>query len=341
MGRKKGGKNKKQVPLSEESKKLVEKGLQDAKEGKLEKIDLEKELTPLTKEQEEKRERLHIALQVIEKDMGKGTVKYANTVEVRERIPFKHKCLNDLTGGGVVKGLHTVIWGSKSCGKSTETLDLIANAQKLGNICVYINGEHTYDPIYAESRGVDTKSLIIEDVEKLEDGLDTIIKLCRANAVDLIIFDSIHGLAPKGELYEGKGEKEKSTADSNMALRARALTQYFEMGMAFVSKAKCAIVLIAQSRMDLGAFIKLETLTGGHALLHNSRLTLRFRRGQGVDAPTEKRPTGEKDTKGKDKMKDYAIGFDLVVHVNKSQIQNCTEGNEIHVPFYFEDGIHE
>jgi RecA/RadA recombinase len=277
----------------------------------------------------------------LNKNLGKDSVNFADTMEVRERIPFKQKCITNFTGGGVVRGLHACFWGSKSCGKSTVVLDLIAKAQELGCICVYINGEQSYDPIYAAKRGVDTKTLVVENVKKLEDGLDTVIRLCKENVVDLIVFDSIHGLAPKAELVAGKGEKDKSTSDSNMALRARALTQYFEMGVAEVSKAKCAVVLIAQSRMDLGSFVKIETLTGGHALLHNCRLIIRFRRGQGADAPTEKRPTGDKDVKGKEKMKDVAIGFDLVMHVNKSQIEGCTEGDEIHVPFYFAEGIKE
>jgi hypothetical protein len=85
----------------------------------------------------------------------------------------------------------------------------------------------------------------------------------------------------------------------------------------------------------------METLSGGHALMHNSRLILRIRRGQGADAPTEKRPTGENDKNGKAKMEDVKIGFDAVIHVNKSQIQGCTEGDEVHVPFYFESGIKE
>lgn len=349
MGRKKGGKNKKQVPLSEESRKKVDQGLKEAREGKTIRVDnvdkfldnLDNKKLPLTKEQQERKERLNNTLRELNKSLGKDTVKYADAMEVRTRIPFKQKCLNKLTGGGVVKGLHTIIWGSKGSAKSTVVLDLIAQAQKLGNQCVYINGEHSYDPIYAKKRGVDTESLVIEEVKKLEDGLDTVIKLCRDNVVDLIIFDSIHGLAPKAEIYAGKGEKEKSTADSNMALRARAMTQYFEMGTADVSKAKCAVVLIAQSRMDLGAFVKLETLTGGHALLHNSRLTLRFRRGQGADAPTEKRETEEIDEKGHKVKETIKLGFDLVVHVDKAQIEGCTEGDEIHVPFYFKEGIKE
>jgi len=354
MGRPKGSKGKnKLVPLSEESKKKVEKGLQEAKEGKIERIDLEKELTPLTKEQKEKNEKLNSILRDINKDMGKDTVKYANTMEERTRIPFKQKCMNKLTGGGIVKGLYSTFWGSKGCAKTTLVLDLIAEAQKAGNQCVYINGERSYDPIYAKKRGVNVDTLVVVDAEQLEDGLDIIIKLCKAKAADLIIFDSIHGLAPKAELVAGKAEKDKSTSDANMALRARALTQFFEMGTAFVSNAKCAIVFIAQSRIDLSGFIKLEHLTGGHALMHNSRLILRCRRGQKADAPVEDKVTDnpKKDKEGnvmKDKngeikyeVEKVQLGFDLCVHVDKSQMEGCTELTEVHVPFYYSKGIVE
>ena len=113
------------------------------------------------------------------------------------------------------------------------------------------------------------------------------------------------------------------------------------MATPYIADAKCALLLIGQARMDLGSFIKMETLSGGHALMHNSRLILRIRRGQGVDAPTEKRPSGKLTEKGKPEMKSVPIGFDAVIHVNKSQIQNCTEGDEIHVPFLYKSGIQE
>jgi RecA/RadA recombinase len=355
MGRKKGGKNKnhKQVPLSEESRKRVEKGLQEAKEGKLESFDPIMEQSdanlpsknPLVEKNnnqisQERRDKLNATLREINKS-NPDSVKYANTIEVRERQSFGYKCLDKLTGGGVPFGTYTTIWGSKGCAKTTIVLDLIAKAQKNGKLCIYINGERSYDPIWAKKRGVDVDNLVVVEVETIEQGLDTIIKLCRDKVADLIILDSIHGIAPKGELYEGKADKEKSVEQDTMALRARKLTQFFEMATSYVANAKCAIILIGQSRMDLSGFIKLETLTGGHALMHFSRLILRVRRGQKADAPSEKIPTGKMTEKGKPEMESILVGFDLVVHVDKSQIPECTEGQEIHVPFFFKDGIHE
>ncbi len=289
---------------------------------------------------QERKDRLNAVLREINKVIP-NSIKYANAIEERKRVSFGHKCLDNLTNGGVPEGTYTTIWGSKGCGKTTIVLDLIAQAQKVGKQCIYINGERSYDPVWAKKRGVDVDNLVIVEVETIEQGLDTVIKLCRERVADLIVLDSLHGLAPKGELYEGKAEKEKSVEQDTMALRARKLTQFFEMATSYVADSKCAVILIGQSRMNLGGYIKIETLTGGHALLHNSRLILRLRRGQKVDSPKEKRPTGKLTAKGKQEMEAVQIGFDLVVHVEKSQIQGCTELSEIHVPFLYTEGIKE
>jgi RecA/RadA recombinase len=337
MGRKKGGKNKiTKKELKVGCEQIAQKYELPVKANEA----LSTDKIELTKEQQEKKGKLDNTLRELNKSLGKESIKYANTIEERNRLSFGHKSLDKLTGG-IPAGTYITIWGGKGSGKSTIVLDLIANTQKLDKVCVYINGERSYDPVWAKKRGVNTEKLIVIDVETIEEGLDCIIKLCREKVADLIIFDSIHGLAPKGELYEGKAEKEKSVEQDTMALRARKLTQFFEMATSFVADAKCAVVLIGQSRMDLSGFIKLETLTGGHALMHFSRLILRVRRGQGADAPTEKRETEEIDEKGKKVKETVKIGFDLVVHVDKSQLQGCTEGNAIHLPFYFLEGIKE
>jgi len=342
MGRKKGSKNKTDITkFAKPVKEHLDEKLKDPEFKKAYEEEKEKLTKELTKKQTERQEKLNATLRELNKK-NPNSVKFANTIEERARISFGYKCLDKLTGGGIPVGTYTTIWGSKSCSKTTVVLDLIAKAQKDGKQCVYINGERSYDPVWAKKRGVNTETLVVVDVENLEQGLDTIIKLTRDKVADLIVLDSIHGLAPKGELYEGKKDQiEKSVEQDTMALRARKLTQFFEMATSYVAEAKCAVVLIAQSRMDLGSFIKLETLTGGHALMHFSRLILRVRRGQKADAPTEKRPTGKITEKGKEEMESIQIGFDLVIHVDKSQIPGCTELDELHVPFYFEKGIQE
>ena len=371
MGRTKGAKGKKnksqimlnivkkqekvEVPLSKESEAKLKRGLQEAKEGKIYPIktiefvesgtklakELEKEhKEELTKEQQERKDKLNATLREINKIIP-DSVKYANTIEVRERQSFGYECLDKLTGGGIVRGNCTVIWGSKGCGKTTIALKLIATAQREGKIAAYLDVERSYDPIWAKSFGVDTENLVYVVCPTAEAIMDTVIKLCKEKVVDVIVLDSIQGLSPHGEQYQGKADKERSVQDDTMALLARKLSQFFRMATPYISDAKCALLLIGQARMDLSSFIKVETLSGGHALMHYSRLILRIRRGQGTDAPIEKRKTGKLTEKGKEEIESIKVGFDAVIHVNKSQIQNCIEGNEIHVPFYFRDGIHE
>ncbi len=287
---------------------------------------------------QERKDKLNAVLREINKVLP-DSVKYANTIDIKERMSFGYKCLDNLTGGGILCGNFTTLWGSKGCGKSTIAYKMIATAQKNGKIAAYLDIERSYDPVWAAKFGVNTEELIYIACETAEQILDVILKLCREKVVDLIVLDSIQGLTPHGENYAGKGEKEKSVEDDTMALLARKLSQFFRMAAAPVSNAKCAVLLIGQARMDLGSFIKVETLSGGHALMHNSRLILRVRRGQGVDAPSEKIATGEVNEKGKELKETVKLGFDLVIHVNKSQITGCIEGDEIHVPFYYKDGI--
>lgn len=327
------------IDQSKMKEELINKGLAEIKNGEV------KTIPVISKEQQERQDRLNNTLRDLNKKFGKTSIKFANTIEARGRIPFKNKHLTAFTGGGIPTGTYTCIWGSKGCAKTTMVLDLISVVQKSGGTCAYVNGERSYDPIWAQKRGVDTEKLIVIDVETLEEGLDIVIKLCREKVADLIIFDSLHGIAPKGELYEGKAQTEKSVSQDTMALRARKLTQFFEMATAFVAEAKCAVILIGQSRMDLSGFVKLETLTGGHALLHNCRLIIKLRRGQGADAPVTKEKikvkelNDEGDEIEKTKTVETKVGFDLVLKIEKSQISDCVEGQDMHIPFFFAEGI--
>lgn len=354
MGRRKGSKNKlkgfKAIDRTcgKDASGISEKLLESRTE------DLRKEEVPiLTKEQKERREKLHRVMGDINKNIKGADINFANTFPERERQSFGYKCLNNHTGGGIPRGLFSTIWGSKGCAKTTIALKMVAAAQKEGKIVAWIDAEHSYDKVWAKKFGVIEEELVYEKPETAEGALDTIILLAREQVVDLIILDSIHSLCPKGQLYEGKTNTIKSTGKDTQALRARKLTQFFEMSIDAVSKAKCAVLLIAQSREEIGEFFKIEKLTGGHALLHNSRIIMRVRRGQGADAPKETIITDKpkkdkegnilKDKKGniKYETEEIRLGFDLVCHIDKSQVQGCTELSEIHVPFYFEDGIRE
>lgn len=269
----------------------------------------------------------------INKKIGAETINFGNTIKTRERLKFKQDYLNQLTGGGIPYGLFTTFWGGESGGKSSIILDLIANAQADNKTCVYIDLEHSFDPDWAEKHGVDLEKLVYAGgFTYAEQSMDALIEFCKSQAADVIIVDSIHGMSPKAEQEEKSG-KDKSMEDDSMALVARKLSQFFRTVAGHVSKANTAVILIGQTRTDLGAFIKLEKLSGGHALLHWSSLIMQIRRGQKADAPTKKIVNEE------GKKVDVIVGFSSVIKITKSKIGGGCEGNETALPFYFGHGL--
>lgn len=294
----------------------------------------------LSKDKIEKKNKLKSILREINKS-GKAEIQFANEIEDKGRISFGYKCLDDLTGGGMPKGTYTTVWGSKGCGKSTIAYKAIASLQKQGLTAVYIDMERSFSKIWAEHFGVNTEDLIYVATKEAEDTLDVVIRLCREKVCDLIVLDSLHGMSPHGEQYKGKADKERSVSDDSMALLARKLSQFFRMATPYVSDSKCAVLLIGQSRVDLGSFVKCEVLSGGNALAHNSRLILRVRRGQKVDGEFKKVETGDVNAKGKPVYEKVQTGFSLVVKVEKSQVEKCIENNNIHTVFNYENGIVE
>ena len=278
-------------------------------------------------------ERLKKTLNEVNDKLGGTFLNYASSIEEVKRLPFKHQILNDLTGGGVPFGRTTCIYGSKGCAKTSLAYELASQGQKIGKTVLYADIERSFSPDRARLFGVDIDSLIYGAFYNAEQPMDAIIALCKEKAADVIIIDSIQGLSPKAEQETAKGVG-KSVEDDSMALLARKLSQFFRMAIPYIDDAKAALILIGQSRLDLGGFIKLERLSGGHALMHNCRLILKARRGQGTDAPTEKvlnPETGKKE--------DKKIGTDICISVEKSQIGGCIEGHEIHIPYLFEKGF--
>jgi recombination protein RecA len=271
-------------------------------------------------------------INALNKQFGFTALNYADKIEERPRLMFKQKTLNELTGGGVPAGQFTTIWGSSGSGKTSIVLELIAEAQKEGKVCVYCDLEHSYNPTWAKARGVDTTKLIYGDFRNAEQPMDAIIAFCQAQVADLIVIDSIHGLSPKSEQQE-KGGTERSVENDSMALLARKLSQFFRMAAGFVSSANTAVVLIGQTRLDLGSFVKLETLSGGHALMHWNSLIIHLRRGQKADAPT----AIHIDSEGKKEK--VIAGFNCVIKTTKSKITGCIEGSEVSLPFYKEHGL--
>jgi len=266
------------------------------------------------------------------KSQGKVMIKSASEVEKRNKLSFGVGALDRLTNGGIEYGVTTVVWGEAGTGKTTLALKLIAQAQKEGKICLYADIERSFNRDWAIKQGVDIDKLIYGKFFTAEQPLDAIVALAKEQCVDLILIDSIQGLSPKAEQIKGKSTV-KSLEDDTMALLARKLSLFFRVAIPYISEAKTALVMIGQARTNLGSFVALDTLSGGHALKHNSRLTLRVRRGQGVDAPTEE--IIDDDGK-KHKTK---IGYDMVVKVEKAQLEGVKELSEIHLPFYYGHGF--
>ena len=328
----------KEIPLSEESRKLIDKGLQEAKEGKIEKVDLEKELIPITKEQKEKKEKLNTVLRDINKQYNDPTMmKFASEEPPKESLPLGIKAIDEFLGGGAVIGNFIVIYGSEGVGKSTLAYNQVAEAQRNGKICAYIDLEHTIDKTRLNQFDVNLDSLVlVENVETAEQAMDITIKLAKEKVVDLIIIDSIQAMSPHDEQFEGKGEKERSMQADEMALLARKMGKFLRRTAPFIYKGKVAVLLIGQVRTGgLGSFITHETLTGGHGIKHWSMLTVFMRKGQGADAPTEKYEENGK-------KKERRIGFDTVLKIDKTKKSNSKpELSELHIPFYFDVGFGE
>lgn len=272
----------------------------------------------------------------INKTMGDGTLRFASMEEAKGRAMFNIPLLDGLCGG-VPYSAVSVLWGNKSCAKTTLTYLLVAQAQRQGKICGFFDLEGSFDGIWAQKMGVDMSKLLLGRFQYAEQAMDALINLAQSGAVDMIVIDSIHSLSPKGEQVEKKTQQ-KSVEDDTMALLARKLSQFFRMANGGVFKNKVCVLMIGQARTDLGAFIKIEKLTGGKALAHYATIILKARRGQGADAPKyEYVIRGEK---GKTKKESVDIGFDLVVSLEKTKISGtAVEGADVHIPFYFNSGF--
>lgn len=290
----------------------------------------------------------------INKQFDGVVIKIASEDRKIERIPTKVKEIDELIGGGFPCGRVSVVWGGEGVGKSSLMAHLVKSAQEQGKTVIYLDLENKLDVNWFEKLGVDISKLLVGRFKVAEQALDTIIKLAKEKAVDVIILDSIQSLSPKGE-QETKAGKEKSVEEDTMALLARKLSQFFRMAIPHIYRANICLVMIGQTRTDIGGFIALQTLSGGMALKHNASIILHLRRGKKADAPTETyyeekevedevidKETGEvKIVKKKKKYKKHRkIGFSVVMEVNKMQLSDgAREGTEIEIPFYFESGF--
>ncbi|WP_409523465.1 recombinase RecA [Nitrincola sp. MINF-07-Sa-05] len=218
---------------------------------------------------------LDAALSQIERQFGKGAVMRMGD-NPREAIPSVSTGslgLDIALGlGGLPYGRVVEIYGPESSGKTTLTLQVIAEAQKQGKTCAFVDAEHALDPIYAEKLGVNIDNLLVSQPDTGEQALEITDMLVRSNAVDVIIVDSVAALTPKAEIEGDMG-------DSHVGLQARLMSQALRKLTGSVKNANCLLVFINQIRMKIGVmFGSPETTTGGNALKFYASVRLDIRR---------------------------------------------------------------
>lgn len=294
--------------------------------------------TKLSKEQIERFEKAKDVMRETNKKLKKDVLHFGSDEKEIEKLSTDVEPLDKIIGG-FPRGRFTVLWGAEKTGKSSIALKFTAKCQKQGLIVYYIALE-PFDKQRAKMFGVDLDKLIFGQFPIAEQSLNSIIEFSEKGLVDVIILDSIHSLSPKQEMEEKSGQRKSTEADT-MALLARKLSQFFRMAGDGVKRNNVAVLLIGQTRTSIG-FISLETLTGGHALKHYSKLILHIRRGQSADSPREKEEKTVIDEEGEKKKKkvDKIIGFDCAIKIDKTQVSGTEpELTEIHFPYYFKSGF--
>tara|TARA_S200000501_G_scaffold15089_1_gene13516 strand:- start:23819 stop:24955 length:1137 start_codon:yes stop_codon:yes gene_type:complete len=224
----------------------------------------------------DKSKSLDAALGQIEKQFGKGSIMKLGgdkAIAEIEGVSSGSLGLDIALGiGGFPKGRVIEIYGPESSGKTTLALHAIAEAQKAGGVCGFIDAEHALDPIYARNLGVEVENLLISQPDHGEQALEIADTLIRSAAVDVIVIDSVAALTPKAELDGEMG-------DSLPGLQARLMSQALRKLTASISKTNCMIIFINQIRMKIGVmFGSPETTTGGNALKFYSTVRLDIRR---------------------------------------------------------------
>jgi recombination protein RecA len=227
-------------------------------------------------QKEEKQKALSLALAQIEKDFGKGSIMKLgddkNKISV-EVIPSGILQLDLAIGvGGFPKGRIIEIYGPESSGKTTLSLNVVANAQKGGGISAFIDAEHALDPVYAKKLGVNINELLISQPDDGEQAMEIAETLVRSGAIDVIVIDSVAALVPRAEI-------EGNMDDMQVGLQARLMSKALRKLTAAVSRSKTCIIFINQLREKIGVMYgNPETTTGGRALKFYSSLRLDIRK---------------------------------------------------------------
>lgn len=223
----------------------------------------------------DKQKALETALSNIERSFGKGSVMRLGERKVMdvEAISTGSLGLDIALGiGGLPKGRVIEIYGPESSGKTTLALHVLAEAQKDGGVCAFIDAEHALDPVYAGKLGIDLDDLLISQPDTGEQALEIADTLVRSGAVDVLVIDSVAALTPRAEL-------EGEMGDSLPGLQARLMSQALRKLTGSISKSKCMVIFINQIRYKIGVmFGSPETTSGGNALKFYSSVRLDIRR---------------------------------------------------------------
>ncbi len=224
---------------------------------------------------DDKEKALAAALSQIERQFGKGSIMKLgdnNTMDI-ETVSTGSLGLDIALGaGGLPLGRVVEIYGPESSGKTTLTLEVIAQAQRDGKVCAFIDAEHALDPIYAEKLGVNINELLISQPDTGEQALEIVDMLTRSGAIDIIVVDSVAALTPKAEIEGDMG-------DSHMGLQARMMSQAMRKLTGNLKSSNTMLIFINQIRMKIGVmFGSPETTTGGNALKFYASVRLDIRR---------------------------------------------------------------
>jgi len=225
---------------------------------------------------EQKKQALKVALGQIEKQFGKGSVMFLGDEESRtdiEVVSTGSLSLDIALGiGGLPRGRVIEVYGPESSGKTTLTLHVIAEVQKLGGTAAFIDAEHALDPTYAKKLGVNTDELLISQPDTGEQALEITDMLVRSGSVDVVVIDSVAALTPKAEIEGEMGA-------SHMGLQARLMSQALRKLTSNIKRTNTMVIFINQLRMKIGVmFGNPETTTGGNALKFYASVRLDIRR---------------------------------------------------------------
>ena len=227
------------------------------------------------KDSMDKSKALDAALQQIERSYGKGSIMKLGEGQVVETEAVSTGSIGLDIGlgiGGLPKGRVIEIYGPESSGKTTLALHCVAEAQKSGGQCAFIDAEHALDPVYAQKLGVEVDELLISQPDAGEQALEIADTLVRSGAIDVIVIDSVAALVPKAEL-------EGEMGDTHVGLQARLMSQALRKLTGSISRSQCMIIFINQIRMKIGVmFGNPETTSGGNALKFYSSVRLDIRR---------------------------------------------------------------